>query len=164
MNIRIKILKKLAQISQQTKAPSGSPNKVNFLDFPSAANAWGSNNLDIIQNIINIINITMFTLTDAKLDFYKMKQQNFNVDSSQYHDINKHIIDFAKEFYNKILTNNGSSFLSALSPEDKVRKITEIKNSSNFVSIPDGGINSILPTKINGSFKSLILNLLNNVK
>lgn len=174
MNVRLKTLQKIAQAPATTPttptAPTtptpvtGNPATVSISMFPTANLGWGANNVSYIQKFIDTLNMSLYVLSNGKTDLDKMRQKNFNEDLSQYVAATKGIAALAKEFHQKILTNNGVAYKQPLSPEEKAAIIAGIKGSTTLGTIPDGGITSALPGKIGGNFKTIILNLLNNIK
>jgi len=166
MNVRLKALKKIAQTQTTTPAVpvTGTPAAVSISMFPTVTLGWGSNNTSHIQKFIDTLNMSMYVLSKGKIDFDKMRQQNFNVDLSSYVASLKGIAALAKDFSQKILTNNGVVYKEALKPEEKSAIIGGIRGSATFGTISDGGIDPALPAKIGGNFKTIILNLLNNIK
>lgn len=167
MNVRLKTLQKIAQTQTTTPTPTqvtGNPAAVSVSMFPSVPLAWGANNVSYIQDLVDALNMGMFVLSNGKIDFDKMKQQNFNVDLSSYVASIKGVASLAKELSQKVLTNNGVPFKQALTPEEKAAIITGIRGSTTLGTISDGGITTALPAKIGGNLKTIILNLLNNIK
>jgi hypothetical protein len=179
MNVRLKTLKKIAQApattpapptattpttATPTVAPAGNPASVSLSIWPTVPLAWGTNNVSYLQKFLDTLNMTLFNLSNGKTDLDKMRQQNFNTDLSQYVAATKGVASLAKEFSQKVLTNGGQAFKQALTPEEKAGIIAGIRGSTTLGTIPDGSINSTLPGKIGGNFKTIILNLLNNIK
>lgn len=162
MNVRLKTLQKIAQTAEK-KEVAGEPRAVSISMFPTVNLGWGANNLSLIQKMIDTINITLYQLSNGKIDFDKMRQQNFNVDLSAYHTATKGVVSLSKIIYQQILTNNGDNYEKPLSAEEKKKRVDGIKGSIQTSTIPDGGITVSLPTKIGGNFKTLILNLLSNI-
>lgn len=142
----------------------GTPSPVTVSMFPTANLGWGANNISHIQKIINTLNVAMFQLSNGRIDFDKLKQQNFNIDVSAYVAALKGMVGLSKLIYQSVLTNNGAQFKAALTPEQKKNIIDGIKGNTTFGTIPDGGITPVLPNKIGGNFKSIILNALANIK
>lgn len=169
MSIRLKTLQKIAQTTPATSPPTaqpvaGNPASVTVSMFPGTDLAWGAANVPHIQKLLDTLNIAMYQLSSSKIDFNKLKQQNFNVDVSAYVAALKGMVTMAQTIYQQILTNNGVAHKAALTPEQKKTVIDGIKGSANFGTIPDGGITPVLPNKIGGNFKTIILNALQNIK
>lgn len=176
MNVRLKTLKKISQAPATTPAtptaptttatpvaaPTGNPADVSLSIWPTVPLAWGTNNVSYLQKFLDTLNMTLFNLSNGKTDLDKMRQQNFNTDLSQYVAATKGVAALAKEFSQKVLTNGGQAFKQALTPEEKAGIVAGIRGSTTLGTIPDGGINSTLPG--GGNFKTIILNLLNNIK
>lgn len=163
MSVRIKTLQKIAQINN-ISLTKGNPTAVNVSMFPSVGLAWGSQNLALIQKIIDTLNKSIYQLTNGKIDFDKLRQQNFNVDTSSYDVVAEGMLNLSKTIYQKILSNEGLAYIQALNPSQKKAIVDGIKGSAALGTIPDGGINSILSNKIGGNFKTIILNSLANIK
>lgn len=167
---RIKLLEKIAQAAEQqesgTNTVSGSPTTADVVAlFPQSSIAWGANNIKHLQDIINVLNQSIYILSQGQVDFNRLRTQSFNVDESKFPDtILKAIISLARTIYNKLLTNNGQIFKKELTPEEKQEIIDLLKQNISISSIPDGGINKFLTTKIGGNFKTVIINLLSNIK
>lgn len=175
MNVRLKTLKKIAQAPATTPTTptattpaavtvTGNPASVSISIWPTVPLAWGTNNVSYLQKFIDTLNMTLYVLSNGKTDFDKMRQNNFNEDLSKYVAATKGVAALAKEFSQKVLTSGGQAFKQALSPEEKAAIVAGIRGSTTLGTIPDGGINSTLPGKIGGNFKTIILNLLNNIK
>jgi len=165
MKTRRKLLIRLSQANPTETTVSGSPRSIGIDSFPNQIIlGWGENNAPAIQKLINILNISLFYLTNGQFDLNSLKQNNFSIDSSKYHSELKNIILFSNLTYKSILSNSGAAFKERLSAEEKKEKIDNLKTSSIFSSIPDGGINNILPTKIGGNFKSLVADILLSIK
>jgi len=173
MNIRLKTLQKIAQTTTPTDSTTtppttqpvaGNPTSVSVSMFPTVDLGWGSNNISYIQKIIDTLNVAMYQLSNTRIDFNKLKQQNFNVDASAYVAALKGMVALSQQIYQTILTNNGTLYKAALTPEQKKALIDGIKGSTAFGTIPDGGITPVLPNKIGGNFKTIILNALQNIK
>jgi hypothetical protein len=170
MTVRLKILKKIAQTNAPAETPpmsqpvAGNPAAVSVSAFPTTNLGWGSNNISYIQKIIDALNVTIYQLSNGKTDFDKLEQQNFNFDASTYTDPLKGIIALANSIFETVLTNNGVDYKQALTPEQKKNIIDDIKGDVSSGTIPDGGITPVLPNKIGGNFKTIILNTLNNIK
>lgn len=163
--IRIKILKRIAQVQVESPPVAGSPSSIDINSFPTQIElAWGSNNLPNIQKLANIINNSLFFLGNGNLDLNRLKQQNFNVDTSIYYGDMSKIVLFAKLIYNKMFSNNGVGFKKELSVDEKKEIIDKLKSDTTFVSVPDGGLNNTLPSKIGGNFKSIVIDILNSIK
>lgn len=155
ISFRLKLLKKIA---------AGNAPDVSINYFPSVIKAWEQNNVTFIKNIIDILNDSIYSLTDGKTDFSKLKQQNFSIDISQFNSPIKNIVAWAIEFYSNMLSNDGKDFDAKLEKEQRVDIVNKLKQNQLFTSIPDGGINQELSSKIGGNFKTMILNELNAIK
>lgn len=169
MTIRLKALQRIAQTTPATttlatQPVAGNPAPITVPMFPGTDLAWGAANVPHIQKILDTLNVAMYQLSNAKIDFDKLKQQNFNVDTSAYAAALKGMVTLSQLVYQTILTNNGVPHKAALTADKKKTVIDGIKGSTNLGTIPDGGITPSLPNKIGGNFKSIILNSLQNIK
>ena len=170
MSIRLKTLQKIAQTTNPSTTPptiqpvAGNPASVTVSMFPGTDLAWGSSNVAYIQKILDTLNVAMYQLSNTKVDFNRLKQQNFNVDVSAYVAALKGMVSLSQTIFQTILTNNGVAYKTALTPEQKKSIIDGIKRNTSFGTIPDGGITPVLPNKIGGNFKTIILDTLQNIK
>lgn len=159
------MLERIAQANPVEETIAGSPRSVDINSFPNQINlGWGINNVPLIQRLVDLLNNALFYLSSGEIDFNKMKQQNFIIDQSKYYSNLKYIVLFSKSVYNNILSNMGAKFTVALSADEKQNIIDNLKGDTTFVSISDSGLNSVLPTKIGGNFKSIALQILSNIK
>jgi hypothetical protein len=165
---RIKLLQKIAQTGRVNTPPtvSGDPTAANVTSlFPQFTIGWGSNNSIYIQGIINVLNYSIYALSNGALDFNKLRTQNFSFDDSKFPDpILRAIINLTHAVYSKILTHGGQTFKAALTAEEKKDIIDLLKQNVSTSAIPDGGINNYLNSKIGGSLKSTLNNYLSNIK
>ena len=171
---RLKLLQKIAQVAEQgsttettgTPTVSGSPTDCSIVSyFQSAPKAWGANNLNYMQSIVNYLNNGIYVLSQGQMDFNNLRVQNFNVDTSKYPDrVLKNIVIFSKLVYNVMLTDNGKDFAVQLTPETKGQKLKQLNGAVTTGGIPDGVINQFLSTKIGGNLKDLLVSNLSNIK
>lgn len=148
MGIRKKILLAIAKQSQPQKFPIGQY-------YPNIFKNWEQNYLNIFQQIVNITNLALFYLSETQLSFLELKQNNFSINPNEYSFNNlPKIITFSK-FLNQLLNSNN------LTNEQKDYLISQLKQ--NISNLPDGSLSTILQQKINGQFKSLLQNLVNNI-
>jgi hypothetical protein len=169
---RKKIIERIAQqaattapaITGPTSVP-GSPSSVPINTFfPSVSIAWGANNIDKIGNIVNILNQAIFVLSNGQMDFNTLRVAYFNVDLSKYPDQTlRAIIALSQVIYTRMLSNRGQPFRQALSPIIRQQTIMLIERSLNVSSIPAGGINQYLQTKV-GNFKEVMGSILATIK
>ena len=173
MNIRLKTLQKIAQATtpaSNTAAPpttttvSGNPAAVSVSMFPTANLGWGAANVAHIQKLIDTLNVAAYQLSNGKIDFDKLKQQNFNVDVSAYIATLKGVVSLSKVIYETLLTDKGNPYKQPLTPEQKKAIVDGIKGNAAFGTIPDGGVTPVLPNKIGGNLKTILLNTLTNIK
>jgi len=164
MSIRTKILKKISQANPPKSENIGDPPDVSVSLFPTLVLGWGSNNTAHIQKILDVINISIHILSNAKTDLDKMRQQSFATDVSSYHATVRDLLLLSKEIYQNILTNDGDQYKLALTPEIKASIINNIKNSTQFRNIPDGPLASTLAPKIGGNLKSILSSTFSNIK
>lgn len=170
-------LKLLLKIAQETTTPdptaqdgptnvSGNPSDVDLVTyFPSVSLAWGAQNLSSIQRVINILNQSIYILSNGQMDFNKLRVQYFNVDTSKYPDATlRAAVVFSQLLYSKVLTNKGQPFTIALQPQDKATVISFLTQNINSSNIPAGPVNNFLRTKIGGNLKENIVGALATIK
>lgn len=162
---RIKLWLKLAQTTEQpgVQTLSGSPSAV---DISNAVLGFGTNNMSLIQNIVNDLNWAIYVLSAGQLDFNKLKQQYFFFSNTNIPDQTLLIIvRYAKLIYTNLLTLSGGNtrFNQELDQTEKIKRIDLLLYSVRVppTAIPDGGINNLLQTKIGGVLKT---NLINNLQ
>lgn len=167
MNIkeRLKWLLKLGQTtpSNTTTGPttvSGSPSPMETsVYFPSVSKAWGPENVNNIQYIINLLNQSLYVLSSGQMDLNQLRVSQFNVDTSKYPDaVIMAVVRFSQLFYHRVLTNSGNqAFDNVLTTEERKQRINQLIQYVNSSALPGGPINSFLKSKINGDLKELLL-------
>jgi len=147
---------------QQTVVVPGNPTTFDpYAYWPDIITGWGSQNTNIIKQLSNIVNWCIFILSNGQLDMNKLRGSNFSVDPSKYPD--RYLIMFVKlamQFYRLIYTNLGAAYAVVI--QNAPQRLQILKQA--LTPFPDGSINTQLANKVGGSPKTLILNLLNQIK
>lgn len=178
MNIkdRLKWLFKIAQTATDTTTTdpttagpttvAGDPTPVDIVTyFASVSQAWGPANLNFIQQIVNILNYSIYVFSSGQLDFNRLRIGQFSVDASKFPDaVLMAVVRLSQMVYNRILTNAGQPFTAPLTPEDKKARINQMVQTINSSNIPAGAINNFLRTKIGGNLKEMLLSVLPLIK
>jgi len=183
VSARYKLLNKIAQAAGDAPAATTTPTTTTTTTpatsvpgaptdvpvdvyFPTFTWAWGPNFKPATNQLINILNWSMFILSQGQLSFDQLRQQNFNVDISKYPDpFLMGIIMFAKNVYYYLL-NNGTPFKTQVQNKDQIIDYLSRDIASN-TKVPDSLSatfpQSYLQTKI-GNPKPAIIALLSNMK
>lgn len=145
---------------------SGAPREV-VVDtyFPTFALAWGANFKAPVNELLNVLNWTIFSLSVGQMDLDSLRLNHFNVDGSKYPDaFLMGVVAFAGQVYNTML-NAGQPFTTKVANKAEI-----IKNLQNHIStnskIPDSLTatfpQSFLQTKIS-NFKPKVISILSQL-
>lgn len=142
----------------------GSPSPFDpFTYFPTIITGWGSANVPPIRRLSNVLNTTLYVLSNGALDINRLRANNFVVDPSQYPDIVlRGIIKYSQQVHRNVYSNNTAPFKAPVN--NKPARVQALKNFLTTFQIPDGGINSFLQTRIGGNLKLIILDTLDLIK
>ena len=174
--LRRRILNKMAQMEPPANLPideatkpkvvSGSPNAFNITEYyPGLENAFGGTNFNWIKRLVDIINQALYYTSDGKIELKWMQNNNFSFDTSSVYSVDlKNLMGFAKQLHDYILTNNGKKDAQPLNSIDISKRIAPLK-SSNFISnLSTSNPMGQLQSKIGGNVKTLINDILAQIK
>lgn len=181
MTKRFKIFQKIAQTAATATDPAtdtttdtttstapttvaGSPTTVTTDLFPTFIQAWGTTFKGPVDELLNILNWSIYVLTLGEQDFYKLKSNDFSADATKYDAFTDSVISFSRLVFHQLL-NGGKAFQTQVG--DKKTPIAEIYRSiSGNGRIPDTLTNvfpqSFLQTKI-GNFKPKVISILSQM-
>jgi hypothetical protein len=173
--LRFKILKKIAQAATSdtptdgviaTKTVSGSPSYFDITQYyPTITKAFSSQNMNWIFKLVDVINQALFYTSDGKIQFKWMQNSNFNfgTDSIPSADL-KNLMGFSKQIRNNIFTNNGVKYEQSLTHEEIVKKVQTLKYSSFLSGLSQSNPMGQLQSKLGGNVKTLISDILLQIK
>lgn len=170
--LRTRLLEKLAQTTApgnlpttQTTSVSGSPPTFVATDYYPIVLAFGAKNVPIINNLTNAINQALYYTSSGKIHLQWMKLANFNSDTSNTNSLElKNLMNFAKQIYNQIYTNNGKLDNKQLSPQEISARIAPLKTSMFLSNLSSTNPIGQLASKIGGNIKTLVNNYLLQIK
>ena len=100
--------------------------------------------------------------TFGKVNFEKLKNNNFSIDSSSLPSPDqKNLVNFSKNIF-KYFLNSGNSFNKKLTSSQIKLFVDDLLSSQEISNLPVSG--GLLSQKISGNLKTLIINLLTNLK
>jgi hypothetical protein len=170
-NLRIKILKKIAQTAvpaaanQSTTTVAGSPQTFIASDYYPTVLAFSAKDAVIINDLSNVLNNALYYSSNGKIHLQWMKSVNFNFDMSNTPSADLHnLMGFTKQVYLQLYTNNGQLDKKALSAQEIINRLNSLKYSQYLNNMSATSTNSQLDTKIGGNLKTLINNYLLQIK
>lgn len=147
----INIFLKLAQVVPGAPSPFDP-----YTFYPALTTAWGANNIAPIRQLSNALNWTLFILSVGGLDLNKLRATNFVVDTSKYPDrILTIVVKIAIQIF-RLIYNVRTPI------QDKEQRIQILKNV--VMGLPDGSTNTYINSKIGGNPKTVLLNIIAQIK
>lgn len=173
--LRTRILTKLAQTNvpnnlptsqiTQTKTISGSPPSFTATDYYPISLAFFSKNANIINTLSNILNQALYYSSDGKIHLQWMHSVNFNFDTSNIPSVDlKNLMNFTKQVYNQLYTNNGKLDNKQLSAQEIKDRVTPLQLSQYISNLSSTNPIGQLSSKIGGNIKTFINNYLYQIK
>lgn len=173
MTTRIKILKRLAQLSQ-TPVPTETTAKETVLAappsfqassaYPNIRTGYNSQSVQIIDSLISLLNNAIYYTTAGALNFLKFKENGFNFDASSAASTDqKNIMLFSKKVF-QLLLNNGNTFDQPLTGQQVTNIANTLNSSIELSSLAQTAPTSTLSIKIQGNLKTLISSYLEYLK
>lgn len=174
--LRNRILTKMAQATpppnlpseevSKTKTVSGAPSYFDIVQYyPTIITAFGSQNMNWITRLINVVNQALFYTSDGQIQFKWMENNNFNfgIDSAPSPDL-KNLMGFSKQIHDNIFLNNGSKHEKQLTSEEISKKVQNLKSSSFLSNLSQTSPMGQLKSKLGGDAKTLIKDILLQIK
>lgn len=174
--LRNRILNKMAQATPppnlpseevaKTKTVSGAPPYFDIVQYyPTIITAFGSQNMNWITKLIDVVNQALFYTSDGKIQFKWMENNNFNfgIDSAPSPDL-KNLMGFSKQIRDNIFTTNGAKHERKLTSEEIAKKIQILKSSSFLSNLSQTSSMGQLKSKLGGDAKTLIKDILLQIK
>lgn len=174
-SIRIRLLKKIAQISSEqittdevnkTNSVAGSPPSfIASSIYPSFIIGFGIKNVPIIDGLSKVLNNALYYSSNGQVNLNLLKNNNFNSGTTQIPSGDlKNIMEFCKLVYNNIYTNNGHNYKELLSTEQINIKIKLLDNHHSLNNLPLATSSGQLTAKLGGNLKTIIKNYLLQIK
>lgn len=175
-SLRHRILSKFAQMEApenlpteevaKTKTVSGSPSHFNIVQYyPTIITAFGSQNMNWITKLIDVVNQGLFYTSDGQIQLKWMENNSFNFGTDNVPSVDlKNLMGFSKQIYSHIFTNNGSEYERALTPEEISKKIQVLKSSSFLSNLSQSNPMGQLKSKLGSDIKTLINDILLQIK
>jgi hypothetical protein len=171
IQIRKKLLKKLSQNTISTSKIIEEKNNYGLAPIPtfiassaytSLFSAFNVESVLIINKIVELLNKALHYSTFGKVNFEKLKNNNFSIDSSSLPSPDqKNLVNFSKNIF-KYFLNSGNSFNKKLTSNQIKLFVNDLLFSQEISNLPVSG--GLLSQKISGNLKTLIINLLTNLK
>jgi len=174
--IRNRILSKMAQMEPpsnlpseevaKTKTVSGTPSYFDIVQYyPTIITAFGSQNMNWITKLIDVVNQGLFYTSDGQIQFKWMENNsyNFGTDSVPSVDL-KNLMGFSKQIYSNLFTNNGVEYKQQLTAEEIAKKIQTLKSSSYLSGLSQSNPMGQLQSKLGSNIKTLINDILLQIK
>lgn len=174
---RLKILNKIAQQVQTNTPPSTPDTSVpatpgitpppNFV----ASDVWGwlnnsynSYSVSLINNLSNILNISLHYASNGKYNFQILRNNGFQIDPSAATTVDsKNLLNLSILVF-KTLLNNGNQFPQKVSGDQISRWVQTISTSQALLNLSQLSPVGTIAQKIPGNFKDNILNLLRTLQ
>lgn len=174
--LRNRVLNKIAQMEPpsnlpteevtETKTVSGSPSYFDIVQYyPTIITAFGSQNMSWITKLVDVVNQGLFYTSDGQIQFKWMENNsyNFGTDSVPSVDL-KNLMGFSKQIYSNLFTNNGVEYERQLTVEEIAKKIQALKSSSYLSSLSQSNPMGQLQSKLGTNIKTLINDILLQIK
>lgn len=138
------LLKRFAQeintATQQESKPVNFPTRI---DITYLKPDFKSKNIEVVKRILFILNACVFYLTSGNVDFKKLKDSNFTLDTTRW----------SQEYVKQILSMC-KMFVQYLNGENTIKKMLSTLNLTKRIG------NTFLTNYIGGNFNSKLLELL----
>jgi hypothetical protein len=174
--LRLRILTKLAQAAApanlptenvtETKTVSGAPAQFNIIEYyPTVITAFGSQNMNWITKLVDVVNQALFYTSDGQIQFKWMQNNSFNFGTDGVPSVDlKNLMGFAKQIHSNIFTNGGNKDEQPLKPEEIAKRISTLKASSFLSSLSQSSPMGQLQSKLGGNVKTIINDILLQIK
>lgn len=175
--LRRRILTKLAQMEApgnlpsekvtETKTVSGAPTPFDIVEYyPNVVPAFGNQNYNWIRALVNTLNQALYYTSDGQVELKWMQSNNFNFGTTVVPSVDlKNLMNFAKQVHNTIFTNNGTKDGDTpLKPDEIAKRIAPLKSSSFISNLSNTNPMGQLSSKIGGNVKTLINNILLQIR
>lgn len=172
---RFLFLQKIAQTVAPTDLPTDQVNKTNTVSgsppsfqatdfYPTIIKGFTSRNSVLINQLSELLNQALFYSSNGQINLSKMKSDNFNTGTTNVpSEVLKYLMNFSKQVFQQ-LYNSGQDYKQQLTPDDIKNRVDILKNSNFLNNLPTTNIAGQLATKIGGNIKTLIINLLTQIK
>ena len=178
MNGRLRTLLRLAQAAPAAPAtpaanaaqttPTAVPGSPRPFDpasvSPTMVLGWGANNLNFIRQLVNVLNQAIFITSNGKLDFARLYDQSFGIDTSAYTPLVSALANLGKLIFRRMIKNNGYDFVAAVPTANRTQTISVLTSQIQSPAIPDGAINSTLYGKVGGNLRTVLLDIVRQIK
>jgi len=175
IRIRRKIFEKLAQANPtaaipskeqvKTQSVSGSPPPFSAIQsYPTLALAFNQRNANVIEQISNLLNTVLYYTSNGQIHMRWMRSVSFNFGLTNIISTDLiHVMNFCKQLFVQFF-NSGQNYKVALTPEQIAEKVGALNNSPALTTMSSTNPMGPLSTKIQGNVKTLIINLLAQIK
>lgn len=175
-SLRHRILSKFAQMEApenlpteevtQTKTVSGTPSHFDIVQYyPTIITAFGFQNMNWITKLVDVVNQALFYTSDGKIQFKWMENNSFNFSSDGVPSTDlRNLMGFTKQIHDNLFTNNGAEYKQALNSEEIKKKIQTLKSSSFLSNLSQSNPMGQLKSKLGGDVKTLINDILLQIK
>lgn len=165
-----KLAQTAANPTPTTTAPSttvsGSPptfNPENY--YPGIVIAFSARNLPIINQLTYVLNQALYYSSNGQIDLQWMRSVNFNFQADNVVSLDlRNIMLFTKQVYFKIFSNNGTPDKAPLNSQQILARTQQLKQSYYLTSLSTVNPTSQLSAKIGGNLKTIINDLLLQIR
>jgi hypothetical protein len=154
-----------AQVAATTPV-LGAPNPFVPSDwYPSIITGFTTRNIPIINGLANVLNMAIFYSSNGQMSLPILRQRNWIFDASQVPNADlRNLLNYAKLFYQQILTNLGENYTQALAPEQIKEKVNALQNSIYLSQLSSAQPAGQLAMHVGGNVRELIKNYLLQIK
>lgn len=168
---RFEILQKIAQgvptssVSQTQNVAGAPPPFSTYNLYPGIVVAFQPKNALIIDRLANILNNSLYYLSNGEFSLQWMKNNNFVFGTSDIPAMPLRLImNFTKLVYNTLFSEHGTFYKIPLTPEEIKEKINILKNSQFLLNLPSTNLSGQLASKIGGNLREIVNNLLLQIR
>lgn len=174
-NSRLKILQKISQSvpaglptdnQADINTVSGTPPAFIAADmYPSLRIGFQNQNVPWINRLGTLLNTAMYYSSSGKVHMQWMRGVNFTFGTDQIPSTDlKNLMNFSKLVYNQMFSNMGQAYQQALKPEQIAEKKRILLTSQPYMNLSSTNPTGQMATKIGGNIKSLINDLLLQIR
>jgi hypothetical protein len=144
---------------------SGSPRPFDPATVsPTLVLGWGANNLNFIRQLVNALNQAIYITSNGKLDFARLYDQSFGIDTSAYTPLVSALANLGKLVFRRMIKNNGYDFAAPVPTANRMQTVSILTNQIQSPAIPDGAINATLYSKVGGNIRTVLLDIVRQIK
>ena len=150
----------------KTKTVSGSPSIFNITQYyPTVETAFGSNNFSWIKKLVDVVNQALFYTSNGQVQLKWMQDNSFNFGTDNVPSVDlKNLMGFGKQLHSTIFTNNGEKDDRPLNSEEINERIGKLKTSNFISNLSTSNPMGQLQSKLGGNAKTVINDILLQIR